>query len=148
MLCGPGLDALALQRWLADSARGGAVVSVLDAAACLATLDPSSALGLEVAAARAVRAKSCEPANTSQAALGSKCGPRAGVYCCPLCLPCLLCIHTSLLFIKVTHLDSRLLMDARWHLAQPVLPLSSHKCCLPAATIQGNACFNGWKRLQ
>ena len=105
VLCGPGLDAPALQRWLADSARGGAVVSVLDAAACLATLDPSSALGLEVAAARAVRAESCEPANTSQAALGSKCGPRAGVYCCPLCLPCLLCVHTSLLSINVRHLD-------------------------------------------
>ena len=57
VLCGPGLDAPALQRWLADGARGGAAVSVLDAAACLAAVDPGSALGLEVAAARAVRTK-------------------------------------------------------------------------------------------
>lgn len=77
--------------------------------------------------------------------LRSKCGPRAGVQCCQLCLPCLPA-YLFALHYRNRHLALRLLLCATWHPPQPVLPLSSHRCCLPAAINQGNACFNGLKR--
>jgi len=58
VLCGPGLDAPALQRWLSHSDRGGSAVRVLDLPGLLACLDPASPLGQEASAAGWVRAAS------------------------------------------------------------------------------------------
>jgi hypothetical protein len=58
VLCGPGLDAPALQRWLSHSDRGGSAVRVLDLPGLLSRLDPASPLGQEASAAGWVRAAS------------------------------------------------------------------------------------------
>ncbi len=61
VLCGSGLGGGAMQRWLSDAARASKAVTVLDAAACPALLDPTSALGQEVAAAGGVRTPPMSP---------------------------------------------------------------------------------------